>query len=232
MGWRRASEVPVCQPHQEVAAVTQDDVLYRFRLRALALDEELGNVRAACRMLGIHHSTFYRWRKIAHRHGLELLSPPRAASPADAQSTQPDARAAGAGVLPGPSRLRASADRQRARTPQVGRLAHLGQRGLGGLAPAWAQHACASTGACGRLRGPTRAARTTPAARASDRRQRSGRARADGLLLHRAAHGHQGHRLAVHRHRRLLELPVGRVAHQSPQPGGSLHLTTGRACGA
>jgi len=55
--------------------VTQDDVLYRFRLRALALAEELGNVRAACRMLGIHHSTFYRWRKIAHRHGLELLRP-------------------------------------------------------------------------------------------------------------------------------------------------------------
>ena len=30
-----------------VAAVTQDDALYRFRLRVLALAEELGNVRAA-----------------------------------------------------------------------------------------------------------------------------------------------------------------------------------------
>ena len=33
--------------------MTQDDVLYRFRLRALALAEELGNVRAACRALDV-----------------------------------------------------------------------------------------------------------------------------------------------------------------------------------
>jgi hypothetical protein len=44
------------------AALTQDDALYRFRLRALALATELGNVRAACRAMGIHPSTFYRWR--------------------------------------------------------------------------------------------------------------------------------------------------------------------------
>ena len=40
-----------------------DDSIYRFRLRALALTEELGNVRAACRVMGIHHSPFYRWRR-------------------------------------------------------------------------------------------------------------------------------------------------------------------------
>ena len=39
-----------------------DDVLYRFRVRTLALAEELDNMRAACRAMGIHHSTFYRWR--------------------------------------------------------------------------------------------------------------------------------------------------------------------------
>lgn len=61
--------------------MTQDDLLYRFRLRALALAEELGNVRAACRMLGIHHSTFYRWRNQARRHGLELLRPRERRSP-------------------------------------------------------------------------------------------------------------------------------------------------------
>jgi transposase InsO family protein len=55
--------------------VNQDDVLYRFRLRALALAQELGNVRAACRALGIHPSTFYRWKHTAERHGLELLRP-------------------------------------------------------------------------------------------------------------------------------------------------------------
>jgi hypothetical protein len=39
-------------------AVTQDDLLYRFRLRTLALAAELGNVRAACRAMGIHPSTY------------------------------------------------------------------------------------------------------------------------------------------------------------------------------
>jgi transposase-like protein len=53
--------------------------LYRYRLRALALAAELGNVRGACRALGIHHSTFYRWRRVAERHGLELLRPEHAA---------------------------------------------------------------------------------------------------------------------------------------------------------
>jgi transposase InsO family protein len=55
--------------------VTTDDALFRFRLRAFALAEELGSVRAACRMLGIHPSTFYRWRNQALRFGLEMLRP-------------------------------------------------------------------------------------------------------------------------------------------------------------
>ena len=47
--------------------MTPDDRLYRFRQRTLALAEELGSVRAACRMMSIHHSTFYRWRRDAVR---------------------------------------------------------------------------------------------------------------------------------------------------------------------
>jgi hypothetical protein len=39
--------------------VTNDDVLYRSRLRLFALAREMGSVRAACRMLGVHHSTYY-----------------------------------------------------------------------------------------------------------------------------------------------------------------------------
>ena len=34
--------------------MTQDDLLYRFRLRVFAMAYELGNVRAACRAMGIH----------------------------------------------------------------------------------------------------------------------------------------------------------------------------------
>ena len=52
-----------------------DDALYRFRLRIFALAEELGHVRAACRAMGIHHSTFYRWRRDVLRFGLEMLRP-------------------------------------------------------------------------------------------------------------------------------------------------------------
>lgn len=55
--------------------MTQGDVLYHFRLRTIALAEELGNVRAACRMMGIHPSTFYRWRRQAERYGNEMLRP-------------------------------------------------------------------------------------------------------------------------------------------------------------
>ena len=43
--------------------MTQDDLLYRFRLRTFAMAAELGNVRAACRAMGIHPSTYYRWKR-------------------------------------------------------------------------------------------------------------------------------------------------------------------------
>lgn len=55
--------------------MTPEDQLYRFRQRAIALAEELGSVRAACRAMGIHHSTFYRWKRQAERYGLEMLRP-------------------------------------------------------------------------------------------------------------------------------------------------------------
>jgi transposase InsO family protein len=57
------------------AAVVNDDVLYRFRLRLFSLADELGNVRAACRTMGVHPSTYYRWRVPVLRSGLEMLRP-------------------------------------------------------------------------------------------------------------------------------------------------------------
>lgn len=38
------------------------DAVVEYRRRLVRLVEESGNRRAACRQLGIHHSTFYRWR--------------------------------------------------------------------------------------------------------------------------------------------------------------------------
>src|SRR5438445_12633578 len=55
--------------------MTNDDVIYRSRLRLFAIAKEMGSVRAACRMLGVHHSTYYRWRRLLLRYGPELLRP-------------------------------------------------------------------------------------------------------------------------------------------------------------
>lgn len=55
--------------------MTNDDVIYRHRLRILALAEECGSVALACRLAGIHRSTFYRWKAMAERFGLEILRP-------------------------------------------------------------------------------------------------------------------------------------------------------------
>jgi transposase InsO family protein len=56
-------------------AVVNDDVLYRFRLRLFSLAAELGNVRAACRLMDVHPSTYYRWRGPVLRSGLQMLRP-------------------------------------------------------------------------------------------------------------------------------------------------------------
>jgi transposase InsO family protein len=63
------------QHGEEHTAVTNDDALFRYRLRVMAAAKELGNVRAACRMFGVHHSTYYRWKALAERQGLEMLRP-------------------------------------------------------------------------------------------------------------------------------------------------------------
>ena len=55
--------------------MTNDDLIYRSRLRLFALAKELGSVRAACRLLGVHHATYYRWRRQLVRFGPELLRP-------------------------------------------------------------------------------------------------------------------------------------------------------------
>ncbi|HZV52573.1 MAG TPA: hypothetical protein VFD49_22780 [Candidatus Dormibacteraeota bacterium] len=42
--------------------MTNDDVLYRSRLRLFALAEAIGSVHEACRLMGVHHPTYYRLR--------------------------------------------------------------------------------------------------------------------------------------------------------------------------
>ena len=69
--------------------MTQDDLLYRFRLRVFAMAQELGNVRAACRAMGIHPCTYYRWKRRLDRHGPEILRPPERRMPRMANAISP-----------------------------------------------------------------------------------------------------------------------------------------------
>jgi transposase InsO family protein len=54
--------------------VTQDDVLFGYRLQLFALAAERG-VSEACRLMGVHRSTYYRWKVQVERQGLEMLRP-------------------------------------------------------------------------------------------------------------------------------------------------------------
>jgi transposase InsO family protein len=54
--------------------VTQDDVLFGYRLQLFALAAERG-VSEACRLMGVHRSTYYRWKLMVERQGLEMLRP-------------------------------------------------------------------------------------------------------------------------------------------------------------
>ena len=69
--------------------MTQDDLLYRFRLRVLVMAAELGNVWAACRAMGIHPSTYYRWKHQLDRYGPEILRPRERRVPRMASATSP-----------------------------------------------------------------------------------------------------------------------------------------------
>src|SRR5512144_2452975 len=74
-GVRVLAHAPRCQPKKQRREhdVTEDDVLFGFRLRCLTLAEELGNVSEACRAMGIERSTYYRWKRKVDRWGMEAL---------------------------------------------------------------------------------------------------------------------------------------------------------------
>jgi transposase InsO family protein len=58
----------------EPSRMTQDDVLFGYRLQLFALAGERG-VSEACRLMGVHRSTYYRWKQAVDRQGLEMLRP-------------------------------------------------------------------------------------------------------------------------------------------------------------
>src|SRR4051812_47981161 len=54
--------------------MTESDVLFGYRLRLFALAADRG-VSEACRLMGVHRSTYYRWKVQVERSGLEMLKP-------------------------------------------------------------------------------------------------------------------------------------------------------------
>jgi len=69
--------------------LTQDDALFRFRVRVFGLAQEMRNVRAACRAMGVHPSTYYRWKAQVERFGLEILNPRERRRPRMPNATSP-----------------------------------------------------------------------------------------------------------------------------------------------
>ncbi len=136
--------------------MTPDDALFRFRLRAFALAAELGNVRSACRAMGIHPSTYYAWRRQLLRFGPEILRPRERRPPRMPNSTSPFveqrvlAFALGHPGF-GPARIAAELAR-----PLWGGIQLLPQRGLAGSAPPRTEHPEPTSWPGGRLRSPAR----------------------------------------------------------------------------
>src|SRR3954466_13714579 len=54
--------------------MTESDVLFGYRLQLFALAAERG-VSEACRLMGVHRSSYYRWKQGVEREGLEMLRP-------------------------------------------------------------------------------------------------------------------------------------------------------------
>lgn len=74
---------------KETGTMLDSDVLYGFRLRLFDHARELGNISAACRTFGVHRSTYYRWKHMVERSGLEMLRPRERRSPRMPNQTSP-----------------------------------------------------------------------------------------------------------------------------------------------
>jgi transposase len=59
---------------EESEQMVKDDVLFGYRLQLFA-EAQRTSVAAACRVFGVHRSTYYAWKRRVDRHGLEILRP-------------------------------------------------------------------------------------------------------------------------------------------------------------
>src|SRR5918996_316003 len=54
--------------------MSEDDVLFGYRLQLFDYAART-TVSEACRTFGVHRSTYYRWKRMVDRNGLEVLRP-------------------------------------------------------------------------------------------------------------------------------------------------------------
>ena len=66
--------VPLTEP-EGTTTVTPAEIIYHRRVRLLELADELGNVSAACRQMGISRTRYYEWHGVVVRYGLSALMP-------------------------------------------------------------------------------------------------------------------------------------------------------------
>ena len=188
--------------------MTQDDVLFGYRLQLFALAAERG-VSQACRLMGVHRSTYYRWKAQVDRQGLEMLRPRERRRPQM------------------PNQFSVMVE-QRIVAFCLGHPGHGPRRIASRLArPEWGGLSVSPNGVYKTLvrhglntrakrlalvagyRAPWEPPRD-PAARAAHRQRPAGRAGRHRLLFRRAPARGQGPGLADHRDRHLQQLCVGR----------------------
>src|SRR3954471_22807325 len=74
--------VPPSPPSEwSPSRMTEDDVLFGYRLQLFDLAART-TVSNACRVFGVHRSTYYRWKHQVDRFGLEMLRPRERRRPA------------------------------------------------------------------------------------------------------------------------------------------------------
>src|SRR5438034_5295509 len=129
-GWR-----PVCdsssslrrQTMRRRSRMSKDDVLFGYRLRLFALAGEIG-VRPACRAMGVHHSTYYRWAEKVERWGLEALRPRERRRPRMPNQLGPHLEQRIVAVRARPAGVRSQADQRPAGAGAGGRAGELPER--------------------------------------------------------------------------------------------------------
>jgi transposase InsO family protein len=75
------------QETKEPITVTPAEIIYQRRLAVLDHAERAGNVAEACRVFGISRKTYYEWKHVADRYGLDALVPKARRSPQMPEAT-------------------------------------------------------------------------------------------------------------------------------------------------